>query len=50
MDRRVRTARSKGAVAVEFALVLPLFLLMVFGTIDFGYFLYVSEVVTNAAR
>lgn len=41
---------DRGAAAVEFAIVLPLFLTLVLGTIDFGYFFYVSEVVTNAAR
>jgi hypothetical protein len=35
---------------VEFAIILPLFMMLVMGAIDFGYFLYVSEVVTNAAR
>jgi hypothetical protein len=35
---------------VEFAIILPLFMFLVMGSIDFGYFLYVSEVVTNAAR
>jgi Flp pilus assembly protein TadG len=37
-------------VAVEFALVFPVFLLIAMGTIDFGYFFFVSEIVNNAAR
>jgi Flp pilus assembly protein TadG len=49
MARR-KTRKEQGAAAVEFALVLPLFLLLVLGTIDFGYYFFVSEVVTNAAR
>jgi Flp pilus assembly protein TadG len=36
--------------AVEFALVLPVFMMLVLGAIDFGYYFFVSEVVTNAAR
>ncbi|MBN2575343.1 MAG: pilus assembly protein [Deltaproteobacteria bacterium] len=51
MGEKRRTRKTdRGAAAVEFAIVLPLFLTLVLGTIDFGYFLYVSEVVTNAAR
>jgi Flp pilus assembly protein TadG len=49
MPRRKRR-RQRGAAAVEFALVLPVFLLLVLGTIDFGYYFFVSEIVTNAAR
>ena len=48
--RRRKCKRERGAAAVEFALILPLFLLLVLGTIDFGYYFFVSEVVTNAAR
>ncbi len=35
---------------MEFALVLPVLLLLVLGTIDWGYFFFVQQVVTNAAR
>lgn len=41
---------ERGAAAVEFALVLGPLLLIVLGTIDWGYYFYVREVVTNAAR
>jgi Flp pilus assembly protein TadG len=41
---------ERGAAVVEFALVLPLLLVLVLGAIDWGYFFYVEEVVTNAAR
>jgi Flp pilus assembly protein TadG len=44
------TRSERGAAAVEFALILPVFLLIVLGTIDFGYFFFVSEIVGNAAR
>jgi Flp pilus assembly protein TadG len=45
-----RRGSERGAAAVEFALVIPVFLMLVLGTIDFGYYFFVSEVVTNAAR
>jgi Flp pilus assembly protein TadG len=35
---------------VEFALVLPALMLIVLGTIDWGYFFFVEQIVTNAAR
>lgn len=40
----------RGAAAVEFALVLIPLLLILLGTIDYGYYFYLREVVTNAAR
>jgi Flp pilus assembly protein TadG len=39
-----------GASAAEFALVLPLFLLVLFGTADFGFVLYTQSIMQNAAR
>jgi len=47
-SRRVRNAR--GAELIEFALVLPLLLLLVLGIVDFGFLFQRLEVVTNAAR
>lgn len=49
MNHRSRK-RDRGVAAVEFALVVLPFLFLVLGAIDFGYYLFVSEVVTNAAR
>ncbi|MGD0686970.1 MAG: TadE/TadG family type IV pilus assembly protein [Streptosporangiaceae bacterium] len=43
-------ARDRGAAAVEFALLLPLLLLIVFGIIDFGRALNAQITLTQAAR
>ncbi len=51
MRRRVRPARTqRGAAAVEFGLIAPLLLLLVFGIADFGYMLLKSHLVNNVAR
>ncbi len=47
---RGRTARDRGSVAVEFALVLPVLLLILFGIIDFGRALNAQIELTGAAR
>lgn len=41
---------EKGASAVEFAIILPLFLVLVFGIIEFSVILYNKAVLTNASR
>jgi Flp pilus assembly protein TadG len=49
--RSVRDARGeRGAAAVEFALVLPVLLLIIFGIIDFGRMLYTKITLTEAAQ
>ena len=52
MSRRLksRLASRRGAELIEFALVLPLLLLVVLGIVDFGFLFQRMEVVTNAAR
>ena len=45
-----RKARDRGSVAVEFALVVPALLLIVFGLIDFGRALNAQISLTGAAR
>jgi hypothetical protein len=48
---RERLARGeRGAELIEFALVLPLLLLLVLGIVDFAFMFQRLEVVTNAAR
>ena len=41
---------QRGASAVEFAIVLPLLLLFIFGIIEFGILFYNKAVITNASR
>ena len=48
-DRR-RHRRLEGAAAVEFALILPLFSLLLLGLIDFGHFFFTMNTITHAAR
>jgi hypothetical protein len=47
---RVRRGRSRGQTLVEFALVAPLFFLLLFSIIEFGRVVYYSQVLNNAAR
>jgi Flp pilus assembly protein TadG len=49
MSRRRATDES-GAELIEFALVLPLLLIILLGIIEFGFLFQRYEVVTNAAR
>ena len=41
---------QNGASAVEFAIVLPLLLVLLFGIIEFGILLYDKAMITNASR
>lgn len=45
-----RTQRRRGAAAVELGLLLPLLMLILLGTIDFGRFAHSYIAVTNASR
>jgi hypothetical protein len=47
---RTRLRDERGAELIEFALVLPLLLLVVLGMVDFGFLFQRMEVATNAAR
>jgi Flp pilus assembly protein TadG len=48
--RRQRARGTRGAVLVEAAFVLPLFLLLIFGMIEFGYAEYLDSQSSSAAR
>ena len=45
-----RTRSSKGQALVEFALVLPVFLMVLFGIIDGGRYVFQNNVLSQAAR
>ena len=47
---RKARSRQRGAAAVEFALVLPLLLLLALGGVDWGWYFYLRGVVASAAR
>ena len=49
-DRRGHGGHDRGAAAVEFALVVPLLLLLVFGIIDYGRFFFDSVSLRQGAR
>ncbi len=41
---------SKGASAVEFAIILPLLALLIFGIVELSFALYDKAIITNASR
>jgi Flp pilus assembly protein TadG len=41
---------QKGSAGVEFAMVLPLLLMLVFGTVEFGVLFYNRQMIVNASR
>lgn len=43
-------SRSRGQALVEFALILPILVLMIFGIVDFGRGVYAYNAISNAAR
>jgi Flp pilus assembly protein TadG len=47
---RASQKKQRGVAAVEFALVLPILLLLIFGTVELGVALYDKAVITNASR
>ena len=49
-DGRVGRRRERGAAAIEFALLLPAFLLVIAGIVDFGRAFFTQIELTNAAR
>lgn len=47
---RTRRRQERGAAAVEFALLVPILFVLVFGMIDFGWAINRNTVVNNATR
>lgn len=47
---RAKLESQKGATAVEFAMVLPVLILLILGIIEFSLLLFNKQVITNAAR
>ena len=50
MTTRSRRERSRGQALVEFAMVVPVLVLAVFGIIDFGRYVYTQNSLNEAAR
>ena len=50
MNSMKPVTNENGAAALEFALVLPLLLLLIFGIIEFGIILFDKAVLTNSCR
>lgn len=46
----MRMKNQKGAAVVEFALILPLLLVILFGIIEFSVYFFDKAVITNASR
>lgn len=54
-DKKMKLYKSlnsndDGAAVVEFAIVLPLFMVLTFGIIEFGIIMYNKAIITNASR
>ncbi len=47
---RVRRANRRGTAAVEFAIVVPIFIAFVFGIFEFGRLVMVQQLITTASR
>jgi Flp pilus assembly protein TadG len=50
MSMPFHNSRNRGATAVEFALVMPLFAWLVFGIIEFGWYFFVQHTIQYATR
>src|SRR6476619_529806 len=48
--RRTTRLNERGASAIEFAIILPVLMLILFGTIEFGMIMFAREILTNASR
>jgi Flp pilus assembly protein TadG len=50
MKTRNQKIGQKGVAVLELSIILPFFVLLVFGTIEFGVMFYNKQVITNASR
>jgi Flp pilus assembly protein TadG len=50
MSRRRRARGERGAAAVEFALILVVLAPLLLGTLQYGYYFYVAQSASSAAR
>ncbi len=50
MQKKSILFNQKGATAVEFAIIFPLLVSLIFGIIEFGLFIFNRQVITNAVR
>lgn len=48
--KKLLTRKAPGVAAVEFALILPIFLTILFAVMDFGWMFFQQLVITSAAR
>ena len=48
--RNRRRKAQRGSTLVEFALTLPIFFMLLIGTLEYGYWFYVAVTATSAAR
>lgn len=45
-----KSARQRGGALIEFAVTLPIFMMMLVGMLEYGYYFYVANSATAAAR
>lgn len=50
MTKLLKRPRTRGQALVEFALIIPIFLLLVFGLVDLGRAVFISNSLAEAAR
>jgi Flp pilus assembly protein TadG len=49
-SQQLRSKNQEGAGLVEFAILAPILVILLFGLLEFGLSLYAKEVLTNASR
>jgi Flp pilus assembly protein TadG len=48
--QRLRPKKEEGASLVEFSILAPLFVVLLFGLVEFGLAMYSKGMITNASR